>query len=87
VNEQALLGTFNQNGIVKRSANGIMQIYLPQERRLINLDFNPEAWHASLKQWQQDLCEKAGRVLTADEWQQYFKGAEYPETPSCPMPP
>jgi hypothetical protein len=86
VNERTQLASFNQSGIVKRSNNGIMQIYLPQERRLINLDFNKEAWHDSLKQWQEDLCEKAGRVLDEDEWQQYFDSA-YPDTQSCPMPP
>jgi WD40 repeat protein len=87
VNERALLASFNQSGTVKRSANGVMQIYLPQERRLINLDFNTDAWHASLKQWQKDLCEKAGRALTPDEWQQYFAAeGPYPGSPSCPMP-
>jgi WD40 repeat protein len=85
VNKRALFGVFDQPGIAQRFVNGKLQIYLPSERRLLQLDFEKGAWEALLNGWAINLCSKADRVLVEDEWQQVSTDP-YPERPNCPMP-
>jgi WD40 repeat protein len=84
---RTLFGTFDQPGQAKSFAFDKLQIYLPSEMRLIQINFEDKTWQSLLKNWQADICSKVGRVLTSHEWQQYFSDSDYPEkNRNCPMP-